>query len=186
MKKGLFYMVIILCFLFFFTGCKINVTKKESQGSDVETKEPIKIVLAKEHEAQLSDPDIQLEIESVSREIKKIESEFKENAVNFVPVKGMYNHSERKMITVCLFVNKTQETICGIHGDIRLSFKELDAEIAKMTIDLDEQFLGETKPNEALLVHFTIPVRGLNEDVDFSNLDFDGVFDNATFLIVEN
>lgn len=188
MKKGLSYLVIIFCFLFLFTGCRINVTKNERQGSDVETEESIKIVVAKAHEAQLSDPEAQLEIKSVSRAINKMESEleFKKNAITLVPMKGMYNHNERIMNTVCSFVNKSPYTICELNGDIHLSFKELDAEIAKMTIEFDEQFIGEIKPNEALLVHLRIPVRGLNTDTDFSNLDFECEFDNVTVLPVEN
>lgn len=72
-------MVIILCFLFLLTGCKINATKKESQESDDKTGEQIKVVVAKAHKPQLSDPENQLEIESASRAINKLhsESEFK-------------------------------------------------------------------------------------------------------------
>lgn len=202
MKKVLLSITILVLSVTTLTGCgagKEPITPEEfkeyfsddytiTEDSDDKTGEQIKVVVAKAHKPQLSDPENQLEIESASRAINKLhsESEFKKNAITLVPMKGMYNHNERIMNTVCSFVNKLPYTICELNGDIHLSFKELDAEIAKMTIEFDEQFIGEIKPNEALLVHLRIPVRGLNTDTDFSNLDFECEFDNVTVLPVEN
>ena len=67
----------------------------------------IKIVVAKAHEAQLNIPENKREVESVSSVINKANLQYKENAINFISIEGRYKHIERKMITICLFVNKT-------------------------------------------------------------------------------
>lgn len=139
----------------------------------------LKVVLAKAHLAQLEDADIKREFESISEQINKVEIAYSDNAVNFVFVKGIYKHSERKMITVCLFVNKTGKAITELHGELKLRFNNCSVQIAKAIVDFDEPFLGNLKHDEALLVHFGIPVKGLTEDKIFEFKNMSGSLDNV-------
>ena len=136
----------------------------------------IKVVTAQPHKLQINDVEIEKEIESVENSINKVNISYLENTINFVFIKGIYKHNERKMTTACLFINKTKEIIKEIHGVLKLSYNNIDAKIAKTTIDFDEYFIGSLNPDEALLVHLNIPVKGLMEDCFFSISDISGSF----------
>lgn len=139
----------------------------------------MKVILAKAHVAQLEDPDIKKELVSVNEAVKSVQFDYNDNAVNFVFIKGIYDHSERKMITACLFVNKFGQPIQELHGVLRLRFSSRSALIAKSTIDFDEPFMGTLNNDEALLVHISIPVKGLKTDETFSYSDICGDFEDV-------
>lgn len=139
----------------------------------------IKVTLAKAHQAQLEDSEISKELCSVEEEVNKVDLPFQEDTINFVFIKGVYLHSEKKMITACLFVNKIGKPITELHGVLRLSFKSRKAQIAKTTVDFDEPFIGILNPDEALLVHFGIPVKGLSDDENFMISDISGNFEDV-------
>ena len=139
----------------------------------------IKVTLAKAHQAQLGDVEISKELCSVEEEVNKVELPFQKDTINFVFIKGIYLHSEKKMLTVCLFVNKMDKPITELHGVLRLSFKSRKAQIAKTTVNFDESFIGTLNPDEALLVHFGIPVKGLSDDENFMISDISGNFEDV-------
>lgn len=139
----------------------------------------IEIIVAKAHQGQLEDVDIKREVESIAKEMAVTDLDYIDNTVNLVFVRGIYKHSERKMITVCLLVNKTKETLIEIHGDLRLKFVSEKALIAKTAINFDESFIGEIKSNQALLFHLGIPVKGLVCDRVFTINDIVGSFENV-------
>ena len=91
----------------------------------------------------------------------------------------MYLNGEKKMLTACLFVNKMDKPISELHGVLRLGFKSRKAQIAKTTIDFDEPFMGTLNPDEALLVHLGIPVKGLSNDENFMVSDISGNFEDV-------
>lgn len=139
----------------------------------------INVVLAKAHQQQLSDGDIKKELDSVASEINRVDLSYADGTVNFVFVKGLYDHNERKMITVALFVNKTHSSISEIHGVLKMKYKNQFAKIAKATINFDEPFMGTLKHDEALLVHIGIPVKGLTGDMSFKISDIIGSFEDV-------
>ena len=139
----------------------------------------INVILAKAHASQISDSDIKKELESVNEAVNNVQIDYNNNAINFVFIKGIYDHSERKMITVCLFVNKMEEAIRELHGVLRLKFNYKSALISKATVNFNEPFMGTLKKDEALLVHISIPVKGLNTNEVFSFDDVSGNFDDV-------
>ncbi len=139
----------------------------------------IKVVLAKAHQGQIEDVEIKKELCSVEEELNKVDLPFKEDTINFVFIKGIYLHGEKKMLTACLFVNRMDKPIIGLHGVLRLNFKNKKAQIAKTTLDFDEPFMGTLNPNEALLVHTGIPVKGLSDDENFMFSDISGGFEDV-------
>jgi hypothetical protein len=139
----------------------------------------IKVTLAKAHQSQLDDVEIKKELCSVEAELNKVELPFQKDTINFVFIKGMYLNSEKKMLTACLFVNKMDKLITELHGVLRLSFKNRKGQIAKTTVDFDEPFMGTLNPDEALLVHLGIPVKGLSEDENFMSSDISGNFEDV-------
>ena len=134
----------------------------------------INVMVAKAHEGQLKDPAIKEEYESVQKAINNARIDYQEDTVNLVFLKGMYKHQERKMVTVCLFVNKLNKPLKELRGDMRLKFKNKDALIAKATLDFDESFMGELPKDTGLLVHIGIPVKGLQQDEVFTIKDVSG------------
>lgn len=146
----------------------------------------MKVVLAKAHLSQLEDPDIKEELESVSDAINHTQIQYNNNAINYVFIKGIYDHTERKMITACLFVNRLETAIRELHGVLRLSFNRREAQIAKTVINFDEPFMGTLNCGEALLVHISIPVKGLSENEVFSFRDIVGNFDDVRITKVNN
>lgn len=139
----------------------------------------IEIVVAQAHKGQLDDKEIKREYESIKKAFKSIDFEYKSDTVNFVFINGIYNNFEKKMTTACVFVNKTDKPIKELHGELRLHFNDINALIAKTTINFDEEFMGAINADEGLLVHLNIPVKGLTEDMDFSIDDISGNFDGV-------
>ena len=139
----------------------------------------IKVVVARAHEEQLKDPELLKEVNSIEQEINRVSLDYQDNTVNFVFIQGMYTHSERKMNTVCLFVNKMEKPLSEIHGELRLQFTEKSALIASAKLDFDQEFLGSVGVDEALLFHINIPVRGLEEDEVFDFSGIKGAFENV-------
>lgn len=139
----------------------------------------IKVTLAKAHQVQLEDAEISKELRSVQEEVNKVDLPFQEGTINFVFIKGVYLHSEKKMLTACLFVNKMDKPIAELHGVLRLSFKNGKAQIAKTTVDFDKHFMGILNTNEALLVHLGIPVKGLSNNEEFAVSNVTGSFEEV-------
>ncbi len=143
----------------------------------------IKVTLAKAHQTQTEDAEIKKELCSVEAELNKVDLSFQKDTINFVFIKGMYLNCEKKMITVCLFVNKMDKSISELHGILRLKFKKNNAQIAKTTIDFDESFIGKLNPDEALLVHLGIPVKGMSNDENFMASDISGNFEDVRITV---
>lgn len=131
------------------------------------------------HKNQLNDQEIRREFDSIQTGLNESDIVFHEGTVNFVFVKGIYLHDERKMVTPCVFVNKCGKPICELHGVLRLKFTARNALIAKTTIDFDSRFMGTIKEDEALLVHLNIPVKGLLRDETFMFGDVSGTFEEV-------
>ena len=143
----------------------------------------IKAILAKAHRGQIEDAEIKKELCSVEAELNRVGLPFREGTVNFVFIKGIYLDSEKKMLTACLFVNKMDKPISELHGVLRLRFRSKKAQIAKTTIDFDEPFMGTLNPEEALLVHLGIPVKGLKNDENFMVSDIHGNFEDVRITV---
>ena len=137
----------------------------------------IVLKVADAHINQLSNPEIKREYDSIQIGLDNNSLIFKDGTVNFIFVKGVYLHTERKMVTACVFVNKYGKPICELHGELRLKFKERNALIAKTTVNFDREFMGQLEQDQALLVHLNIPVKGLETDEVFTISDLSGSFD---------
>ena len=137
----------------------------------------ILLKVADAHINQLIDQEIKKEFDSIQSGLNENDFDFKEGTVNFVFVKGVYLHTERKMVTACVFVNKFGKSINELHGVLHLKFVDRAALIAKATIDFDKEFMGTLEPDQALLVHLNIPVKGLEMDETFTVGDISGSFD---------
>ena len=124
----------------------------------------MKVVTAKAHESFAQNAEVIQEITLIQSELERVGIEFPEGSIGFAFMEGRYQNSEKTMQTVCLFSNGLEFPIKELHGVLRMRYRTGDGQIAKMTVDFDEPFLGKLEPGEALLVHFHIPVKGLKED----------------------
>jgi hypothetical protein len=146
---------------------------------------PITIVLAKAHTIHLQDEELRQEYESIRHAFLSIPLNYQEGTINFVFLKGVYSDFDKKMTTVCVFVNKLGKPIKEIHGVLKLRFRSVDAEIAAATMDFDEDFTGILQPDEGLLFHINLPVKGLGKDQEFFIQDIEGFFDEVRFTPAE-
>lgn len=142
----------------------------------------IKIKVPEIHKNQLENPQIKNEREEVQEIFRKADFPFIEDTINFVFLKGQYYDIEKKMVVIAVFVNKTKQMVQGINASIRLKFRQLNAEIMPMTVAFPEEFVGRLAPDEGLLFHLSIPVKGLKEDAVFSSRDIAGGIENVTLL----
>lgn len=145
----------------------------------------IKVVLAKAHQAQIEDAEIRKELCSVEDELNKVDLPFQKDTINFVFIKGIYLDSDKRMLTACLFVNKMDKPISELHGVLRLAFKSRKAQIAKTTVDFDEPFMGTLYPDEALLVHMGIPVKGMADNEEFTVSSITGSIEEVRVTYAE-
>lgn len=140
----------------------------------------IKVRLAEAHKDQLAMPAVKHELEQVQTGLDQADLEYQDDTVNFIFFTGRYNHEEKFMTTVCAFVNKIDRPISELAGEIRMQFVDHEeADIAVARLEFDEPFMGILEPDEAVLVHINIPVRGLTEDKVFNIADMRGRFDNV-------
>lgn len=125
----------------------------------------IKVRLAKAHERQEQDFEIKKELKSVQKYIDESNLEMKESGIAFVFLRGVYDNFTKKMTSAVLFINNTSKVINELHGvlDMKVCDNGSAIKVAKVTINFKEEFMGELKENEAMLVHFNIPIIGMNE-----------------------
>lgn len=142
----------------------------------------INIKLAKEHENQINDPEIRRELTEIQNFISEQNFNYMQDTINFVLIRAYYYDVKKSMTAIGVYVNKTQYTIYGLKGRLNLNFKNLNAEIASMNLTFPPEFIGELKPDEGLLLHLDIPVKGLNEDAVFTVKDLTGGLYNIEFI----
>lgn len=139
----------------------------------------IRIVVAKAHQHQLETTQAGEECRRIQESLQQAQLDYKEGTVNAVFISGSYSDFAKKMTAACVFVNKTGQAIKELHGILRLQFQAQEAEIAGTILDLDEAFLGRLAPDEGLLIHLNIPVRGLREDRVYGIRDVRGCFEDV-------
>lgn len=175
--------LIIYCLVFaslFSAGCTSpagNDEKDPVEGSDGS----IRIVLAREHQDLLLDEEAKREYESIREAFLETNLDYQADTINYVFIKGTYRENEQQMATACILVNKLNKPVNAIQGVLRLKFRSVDAEIAKATLDFDEDFMGTLNPDEGLLFYVNIPVRGLSADQEFTIEDIEGSFEEIRY-----
>jgi len=125
--------------------------------------EKINIVLAQAHQSQLEHPNIQRELRDIQTFFNEAHLSFKEGTVNYVLIRGLYNHAERSMNMVGVFVNKTEQLLCGLETTLSYQVKNHpSARFVDVELQLPPNFVGEIKPNEGFIVHLNVQVEGLS------------------------
>lgn len=136
--------------------------------------ENMKIKLVKAHEQQLKRPDVQAELKSAQDMVDHLPNQLTEPTVYLVFGHGTYNDYEKKMTSILVFLNNTGKTLKAFRAVIRLRSQLPGMQIAKSTIEFNNDFLGDLGPQEGVLVHLNIPVRGLDSDREFTAKEISG------------
>ncbi len=144
----------------------------------------VKVKVAKVHEEQLKDENIKRELEDIQNYFNNNNFEYVENTINFVFIKGIYSHIKRAMLVVGVYVNNTKDNIYGFSSKLRLKFVNINGQIATVNSAFDENFIGKLKPEEGMLIHLEVPVRGLTKDEEFSIKDIAGMLDEIKYVNV--
>ncbi|MCL2811898.1 MAG: hypothetical protein FWD25_08430 [Clostridia bacterium] len=92
--------------------------------------------------------------------------------LHFIPLRGAYTHMNQEMLLFGAFVNRHANPLQSFSGRIRMQADVAGMEIATITFDLPQDFVGTLQTDEALLLTFTVPVRGLEEDKTFEAYQF--------------
>ncbi len=147
--------------------------------------ENIRVKLAQAHQMQNRDFDVKKELRSVQEYIDELHFEMRPASIHLVLLKGFYDDFTKRMTTAMVFINNTGKAIRELHGVVRLKTPNPMIKIAKTTINFDEPFMGIVDDHEAILVHFNIPVKGLEEKREFTGKDFSGEFSEVKVTYVE-
>ena len=142
----------------------------------------VKVKVAKVHEEQLQDENIKRELKDIQNYFNTTDFNYAENTINFVFIKGIYSHIKRAMLVVGVYVNNTKDDIYGFSSKLRLKFINIDGQIATVNSAFDENFIGKLQPEEGMLIHLEVPVRGLNKDEEFSIKDISGMLDEIKYV----
>lgn len=130
--------------------------------------EKINIVLAQAHQSQLEHPNIQRELQDIQSFFNETNLSFKKGTVNYVLIRGLYNHLERYMNIIGVFVNKTDRVLCGLETTLSYQVKNNpNARFVDVELQLPPNFVGEIQPNEGFILHIKVQVEGLpgNQEV---------------------
>ena len=103
----------------------------------------ILINLPRAFQNQLEQGSMQQQMSDLGNALDELHLQFQENTLNFVFVRGEYSDFEKKMLTSCVLINKTKKPVTEIHGEIRLKFRNKNAEIAVCVINFMEPFFGK-------------------------------------------
>lgn len=147
--------------------------------------EMINIKIAQAHEDQKKNFDVQREIKSVQGYFDTTEFNFNSETVSLLFLRGYYDNFAKTMNTALVFVNKMGNAVSELHGVIRIHANIEGIQFAKTTIDFDEKFMGVLCDNEGLLVHLSIPTRGLEEDRKFTTKELEVQFTDVRVTYVD-
>lgn len=127
--------------------------------------EKIKIVLAKAHEGQMENPDIQQEVVDVQQFFDENDFPFQEGAVHFVILRGSYEPIDKSMNVAGVFVNHSGSPIKALKGSLHIELKEdKEAAFPKMDFQFPPEFLGEIKHKEGFIIHVKVPAENVPEE----------------------
>ena len=100
----------------------------------------------------------------------------------FVPLRGDYMQNTQEMFLFGAFVNRHENPILSFSSRVRVQTDIADMEIATMTLDFPQDFIGILQTNEALVMSLTVPVRGLEEDRTFEAYQFISEMSDITLV----
>ncbi|WLV24280.1 hypothetical protein QR721_11630 [Aciduricibacillus chroicocephali] len=145
----------------------------------------IKVVMAKAHEGQREDPDIQREIQDVQKFFDQNDFAFEKETLYFVILRGLNLQIERKLRLAGAFVNKTGLPIEGFRADMKLNVKsDVQAQFAEVHLEIDDNFLGRLEPDEAIVLHIDIPAEGLDPAKQiYGATELAGALENLELLV---
>lgn len=139
----------------------------------------IKIVAAKAHQELLDKPGFREDLAGVEKYVNNGNISFSQERISAIIADGKYKHFERQMGVSVIFVNTMDKPITELHGVLRLKFKNVEAQIAKATVNFGSDFIGVLNPGEGMYVFINIPVKGLTEDRHFVPSEMEGSFDEV-------
>ncbi len=127
----------------------------------------MRVKLVKAHEGQMKIPGVKEELTEVQRYVDGNRFELPMGSMGMLFIYGSYDDFTKKMSSVIVFANNTGKAIDEIYGTMRFELPEGGVEFAKTTVGFDREFLGRVEQGEAVLVHLSIPVKGLDGDREF-------------------
>lgn len=125
----------------------------------------VKIKAALAHSAQMQNENAQREIASIQEYMDRCVIDLVDNKIYFIPLRGNYTHIKRTMVLNGVIVSTMQDVVIGIAGKLYTEIKDSVAEIANITFEFPQEFLGQISYAEGFPIHFEIPVKGLGEDM---------------------
>ena len=143
---------------------------------------PIKIKIPEMHKAQGETPEVKAEVEEVQHIFDQVDFHFQPDTINFVFLKGQYLNLEKTMVVMATLVNRTQNTVCGIKARLHLTFTQGSGEILPVILTFPREFLGVLKPDEGVLCHISVSVKGLTQDAVYTIRDIGGGLDQVQYI----
>ncbi len=143
----------------------------------------IKLKLAKAHQIQALQEDVKKERDSIENYINEKVQPIAEGGISLIPIKGLYHHKKRTMVLVAAFVNTIDSEIIGIKGRLKCNVVGTTSPI--ISFDFPESFVGVLRKNEGFPIHFEIPIKGLDFDIEVEGRELNCELDNIEVLMPE-
>jgi len=140
----------------------------------------IKAVLPLAYDQMYEDSSVKNELLKVQEYFDHTDLEMTDPSLYFIALKGAYTHISRKLFLIAVFTNNTGKLLKAFKATVKLKIAHHTAELAETQVSFPPEFLGVFHPNEGMLVHINIPVRGLEKDQIFEARDFISEVTNIT------
>lgn len=119
------------------------------------------------YEGQAKTEKGRMELEDIQRYMDGIDIEFPPSSVLYMALKGRYTHINRSMFLIGVLINNSDKVILGLDAQLRLKLMDTPADAAKLHLKFPPEFVGKLGPAQAMLIHLSVPVRGLDGDAGF-------------------
>lgn len=132
----------------------------------------VKIKAALAHSTQMQNENAQREIASIQEYMDRCVTDLVNNKIYFIPLRGNYTHIKRTMVLNGVIVSTMQDAIIGIAGKLYTKIKDSATEIANIAFEFPPEFLGKISYAEGFPIHFEVPVKGFEEDMQIPTSAF--------------
>ena len=189
-KKG----VIIICVvaLLSLSGCTVSINTGTNDPPPLERPQAnleyhnIEVVLpvsARETAMEMGElEELEANLHVVQEYFDTTKLDLSIPTLYFIPLRGDYMQHTQEMFLFGAFVNRHENPILSFSARVRMQTDVADMEIATLTLDFPQDFVGMLHTNEALWVTLTVPVRGLDEDRTFEAYQFISEMSDVTLV----
>lgn len=132
----------------------------------------IKVKPLKMHTDSVYHEAIEEQINIIQTLIDGSDINYKDGFINYLLINGNYKDIEKQMSVTMLIINKLDEPIVELQASCHVDLSE-EAQVDDFMFTINHEEMGVVEPDEAFIISFDTPVRGLKEDKSYYLNDAD-------------